>query len=342
MENHSFTKILTVILISLVFLLCFIMLKPIIIAMIFALLTAYVLYPLFLRIQNLVKEKNLATFILIVAITAVIFVPIWFLVPVMLQQGFESFASLQKIDVGAQVTSFLSFIPSKHVLVSISSGVNNLISKTFSSLLTELTDLIVGLPNLLLQFTVFIFIFYFATRDYEKLCKYVADLSPFSISTEKELVKEFRQITNVIIYGQILIGVIQGLFLGLGLFVLGVENSLVLTLIAIILSMIPVLGAWLVWLPVSIVLLVSGKVWSGVILILYGSLFVSIIDNILRFFMLSKGSRLNIPLSVIGLISGLYTFGVAGLVLGPLILSYVLVFINFYKEGKLQELFKGK
>lgn len=341
MEKNLFTRILTVILISLVFFLCFLMLKPILIAMVFALLTSYILYPVFIRINRIVKERNLATIIMIIVITALIFIPIWFLVPIMLQQGFESFSSLQKIDVGAKVAGALSFIPSPHVLVSISSGVNNLISKTFSSLLTTLTEMITGLPNLLLQFTVFIFIFYFAIRDSEKLSKYILDLSPFSNNTEKELVGEFRQITNVIIYGQVLIGVIQGLFLGLGLFVLGVPNALVLTLIAIILSMIPILGAWLVWLPVSLVLIVSGDVWAGITLILYGALFVSIIDNVLRFLMLSKGSRLNIPLSVIGLVGGIYTFGVAGLVLGPLIISYVMVFISLYKEGKLQELFKS-
>jgi len=342
MEKQILTKILTMILIGGVFFLCFLIIKPILIAMFLAFLTAYILYPVFTWINKYIREKNLATAILIILLTAVIFLPIWFLVPVLLQQGFESFSALQKIDVGAKVAEILSFIPSPHVLVSLSSGVNNLISSTFNSILTELTDLIVNLPNLLLQFTVFIFIFYFAVRDSDKLYKYVCELSPFSSSTEKELTGEFRQITNAIIYGQVLIGVIQGLFLGLGLFVLGVSNSLVLTLIAIIVSMIPILGSWLIWLPISIILLVSGKVWAGVILIIYGALFVSIIDNVLRFLFLSKSTRLNIPLSVIGLIGGVYAFGITGLILGPLIISYVMVFIGLYKEGKFQELFKNK
>ncbi len=62
-------------------------------------------------------------------------------------------------------------------------------------------------------------------------------------------------------------------------------------------------------------------------------------DNILRPYFLSKKSNLPIALSIIGIIGGLYLFGIAGLVLGPLILAYVLIIIEFYKQGKLEELF---
>jgi predicted PurR-regulated permease PerM len=316
------------------------MLRPILVAIILGLLAAYILFPLFLGINKIIHERNLATIILIIAIILIVFIPIWFFVPIILKQGFETFSQLQKIDIGSKVSELLSFLSSKPMLSSISAGVNNLITKTFTSFLNELTNLIVNLPNLLLQFTVFLFVFFFAIRDSSKLSRFILELSPFSASTEKELGTEFRKITNIIIYGQILIGIIQGLCLGLGLFVLGIPNALTLTIISVIVSIIPIMGAWFVWVPVSLVLIVTGDVFSGVILILYGALFVSIIDNILRFVFLSKNSRLNIPLSVIGLIGGLYTFGIIGLILGPLIISYVIVFISLYKEGKFKELFK--
>jgi predicted PurR-regulated permease PerM len=67
--------------------------------------------------------------------------------------------------------------------------------------------------------------------------------------------------------------------------------------------------------------------------------FISLIDNVLRPYILSKRSSLPIVLSVIGTIGGLYFFGIVGLVLGPLILAYVLIIIEFYQQGKLNELF---
>jgi len=191
-----------------------------------------------------------------------------------------------------------------------------------------------------LKFAVFLFTFFFAIRDSTELKNYLSSLSPFSNSTELKFLKELRGITNVIVFGQVLIGILQGLALGIGLFFLGVPNALILTFLASLISMIPILGSWLVWLPVSLYLLAIGQTFQGIFLLLYGSLFVSSMDNIIRPYLLSKHSNLPIVLSVIGTIGGLYLFGIAGLVLGPLVLAYVLIIIEFYQEGKLNDLFK--
>ena len=218
-------------------------------------------------------------------------------------------------------------------------NLDNIIGAAFSLFLTQLKDILVNLPSLLFQFVVFLFTFYFATRDAEKFQTYISSLSPFSATTEKKFFKEFRGITNAIIFGQVLIGVIQGLALGAGLFFLGVPNVLILTLVAAMLSMIPVLGSWLVWLPVSVFLLVTDQTFAGVFLILYGGLFVSSIDNLLRPYILSKQSTLPVALSLIGTVGGLLFFGIVGLVLGPLIIAYALIIVELYRRGKLKDLF---
>jgi predicted PurR-regulated permease PerM len=220
------------------------------------------------------------------------------------------------------------------------SSIQTLIGKAFTAVLNHLSDILVNLPNLLLQLAVFIFTFYFAVRDSGKLKGYFSKLSPFSASTEQKLMSEFRGITNSIVYGHVLIGILQGLLVGVGLFILGVPKALILTSVAVIASIIPVLGSWIVWLPISIFLIASGQTSSGLFLFLYGLLFVSTIDNILRPLFISKNSNLNVALSVIGTIGGLYFFGIIGLVLGPLILAYILIIFDFYREGKLSELFK--
>ena len=156
----------------------------------------------------------------------------------------------------------------------------------------------------------------------------------------KKFMEEFREITNTIVYGQFLIGVIQGLALGIGLFILQVPKSLILTFVAIVVSIIPILGSWLVWLPAGIFLITTGSVFKGIVLLIYGGLFVSSIDNILRPYFISKKSHMSIVIALIGVIGGLYAFGIVGLVIGPLILSYVMIIIDFYRQGKLNELFR--
>lgn len=339
MEDQNIVKIITLIGIGLLFILGFLIIRDILVSIVLALLFAYVLYPIYKFILRWVKEKNVATSILIIIIIAVIAVPIWFLTPMLIRQAFDTYVFLQKMDF----VKFLSTFPSvfsPELAQIMGSSIQSLIGKSFTAVLNSLSNLLVNLPNLLLQLAVFIFTFYFAVRDGDKLRAYFIKLSPFSAVTEQKLMSEFRGITNAIVYGHVLIGILQGLLVGIGLFVLGFPKALILTAVAVIASIIPILGSWIVWLPVSIFLIASGQTSSGLFMFFYGLLFVSTIDNILKPLFISKNSNLNVALSVIGTIGGLYYFGIIGLVLGPLIIAYILIIFDFYREGKLSDLFK--
>ena len=318
-----------------IFILTFFILRPIIIPIIFGLLFAYIFSPVYKRIRGKVKGKNMSAFLLMLSLIIIIAVPVIYFVPILVKQAFDIYILLQNFDFGV----FLSQFVKGDISSSLALNLNNIIGQTFSTFLNQFTAVLVNLPSLLLQFAVFLFTFYFAIRDEDELKEYISTLSPFSEATEKKFLKEFRGITNAIVFGQVFIGIVQGLAVGAGLFFLGVPKALILTFIACVVSIIPVLGSWLVWLPVSIILLIAGQTFAGIFLFLYGALFVSTIDNLFRPWILSKQSNLPIALSVIGTIGGLYFFGIAGLVLGPLVLAYVLIIIEFYREGKLKELF---
>jgi predicted PurR-regulated permease PerM len=318
-----------------IFVLTFLILRPIIIPIVFGLLFAYISSPLYKKIYSKIRGKNISALILIAILILVVAAPILYITPILVNQIFETYVSVQNIDMGEVVGRLIK----GDLSTSIAANIDNIIGQIFSSLLNQFKALLINLPSLLLQFAVFLFTFYFAIRDSDKLRGYMCTLSPFSDKTEEKFMKEFRGITNAIIFGQVLIGIIQGLVLGAGLFFLGVPRTLILTFTACIVSIIPILGSWIVWLPVGLYLLMIGQTFNGIFLLLYGALFVSVIDNLIRPYLLSKQSNLPVVLSVIGTIGGLYFFGIAGLVLGPLILAYALIIIEFYQKGKLKDLF---
>jgi predicted PurR-regulated permease PerM len=333
-SNHV-KKWVTLAIILAIFTLTFLILKPIIMPIIFGLLFAYIFGPVYKKIKIIVKNENLAATLLVLSLTALVAIPVIYLVPVIVNQAFETYVMIQNLNLTEILSSFIK----SDAVSTLAINIDSIIGAMFTAFLTQFKDMLVNLPTLIFQFAVFLFTFFFAARDSEKLQKYISSLSPFPKATEERFLREFRGITNAIIFGQVLIGIIQGLALGAGLFFLGVPKVLVLTFVAMIVSMIPVLGSWLVWLPVSIFLLVTGQVFAGVFLILYGGLFVSSIDNLLRPYILSKRSTLPIALSLIGTIGGLFYFGIIGLVLGPLIIAYTLIIIEFYRQGKLKDLF---
>lgn len=334
-DNKILKQGIAALLILGIFVIAFLILKPIIIPIIFGLLFGYIFSPLYKEIQKHLKCKSFSAIIVIMGLILIILVPLIHLVSPLVKQIFDTYVLLQNFNFNSLIQRFIQ----GDIATSIAMNLDNIIGKFFSTILNQFTVFLVNLPSLLLQFAVFLFVFYFTIKDLDKLKEYFSNLSPFSKSTGNKFMQEFKEITNAIIFGQILIGIIQGLAVGVCLFFLGVPKVLVLTFLAILVSIIPVLGSWLVWFPLGVFLIATGNNFQGIFLLIYGTFFVSIIDNILRPYFLSKSSSLPIVLSTIGTIGGFYFFGITGLILGPLIMAYVLIITEFYRQGKLNELF---
>lgn len=318
-----------------IFILAFFIIKPIIVPILFGLLFAYIFDPIYKKIQAKIKRENISAFIVLFGIVTIIAAPIVYFTPILIRQTSETYILLQNFNLN----EFLNIFLHSSLSTSISENMSNLIYNISVALQNQFINIIVNFPSIFLQFIVFLFTFFFAIRDASEMKAYISTLSPFSEATEEKILKEFRGITNAIVLGQVFIGILQGLAIGIGLFFLGIPKVLILTFAAIIVSIIPVIGSWIVWLPVGLVLLINGQTFSGAFFLLYGALFVSTIDNLIRPYLLTRQSNLPVALSIIGIIGGLYFFGIAGLLLGPLVLAYVLIIIEFYQKDKLKDLF---
>ncbi len=196
------------------------------------------------------------------------------------------------------------------------------------------------MPHLLLQGAVILFAFFFTLRDWQDFKEYIKSLSPFTPAGEEKIFRKFDEITKSVIYGQILVGIAQGIMTGIGLFIFKAPSPLLLMVLAIFLGIIPMIGTWPVWIGVTIYMIVMGQTTQGLLFLAYCLIFVAWIDNILRAWIVSKSSKLNSGIVLIGMLGGLYLFGIIGLILGPLILAYLIIILDFYKERKFSELFR--
>jgi len=340
MNRRLVNNILVALIIIIIMLLSYMVIKPILISMTFGLLFAYIFHPIYKKINKTIKNKTLSASLLMSLIAFLITIPAIYFTPKLIQQIFSIFEKVKEVNIAETIATLFPFLAKDPTSYSILVNFNNIPGKVTSSLIDTLLQMALNLPDLLIQTFVFLFTFFFAIRDSHKLGHYFNEISPFSKTTEKKFLREFRGITNSVILGQVLIGFLQGITLGLGLWLLGVPNVLTWTLITIIASIIPMIGPWLVWVPISIFLLLAGDTTGGIVLALYGGLFVSSIDNFVRPYLLSKSSKLPLVVSLIGTVGGFYFLGILGLVIGPLILAYALIIIDFYKEGRLDELYR--
>lgn len=308
---------------------------PLILPIIAGLLLSYIFYPLYKKALFLVREKNISALIIVLLFLFLIFLPLWFLFPVVMRQIFDAYTYSQKVDI----IGFMRNLFPSGLSTDVISLVNTFISNSINGAFSKVSDFIINLPTLMLQLVVVIFIFFFGMRDADKLKEYVKGISPFSKELESNLEDQFKGITSSVIYGHIIVGAIQGILTGVGLFIAGVPNALMLTFFAIIAAMLPIIGAWLIWIPASIYLFMAGHTGSGTFLFLYGAIIVSWIDNFLRPYIVSRRTKVSSAVILVGMIGGLIVFGIIGLVLGPLILAYLLVLLDAYKNKKLTEFF---
>jgi len=319
-------------------LIVFFIIKPVILSIIGGLILAYIAHPLYKRVKSRVHNPTLAASVLSLFVLIIIAIPLWFLIPVIVRQIFNIISASQSVNFYSAISALFPSAP-KEFLSQISLSITEFIGKVSTTILSSLTDSLLDLPTIALNFVIIAFVFFFASRDYVKLKEFVSGISPFNKNKEGLLTRQFKDITDSIVYGQLIVGLVQGLLAGLGFLLFGVHNALALTIMAVFFSMIPLVGPAVVWVPVNVYIFSAVSPTIALIYLLYNLLIVSTVDNVMKSYIVASKSDLSPAIVTIGIIGGIFMFGVLGIILGPLFLAYLITFVRAYKEKKLYTLF---
>jgi predicted PurR-regulated permease PerM len=211
-------------------------------------------------------------------------------------------------------------------------AVANLPGQVSKVLLAAGTRLLGGLAgfagNAILTFLILFFLF----RDGNAAIENVASVLPLSRDQATRLLTRVRDSVVANLYGILAVSLAQGLLTGAALAILRVPSPLLLGLATAICSLIPVVGTMLVWGPAAIYLMVTGHLWKGIILIVWGSVVVGTIDNIIRPLVIGSRVELHPLLLLFALLGGLQVFGLIGIFIGPAIISVISALIDMLRE----------
>ncbi len=334
-DEKSFDKIASIVIIAVLLILAFLILKPILTSVIFALILSFIFYPLYNKIFLWIKSQNIAALIVCILLLTIIIVPLLLLTPTLVKQTFNAYTYLQREDVFAPLKDFVSnLLSSPELSKHITLAINTFTSKIASSFLNQFTNIFLNSPTILLHILIILFVFFFGLRDGDRIVAYIQSLSPLSKESEKKIFKQFKEITYSVIYGNIFVGIVQGLFTGAALFILKIPNALVWTLVAIFAGILPMIGTWVIWVPVDIYLFAIGRTTAALGLLIYGLVVIIWVDNITRMIIVSKTTKINSAIVLVSMVGGLFVFGALGLVLGPLIISYLLLLLDSYRNKR--------
>lgn len=186
-----------------------------------------------------------------------------------------------------------------------------------------LTSLIVDIGQSTFKFFVslgvMLYLAYFLIRDGDKLVRRVNEATPLNSVHKHALVTKFAAVVRATVKGDIVVAVLQGALGGAIFWVLGVHSPLLWAVLMMFMSLLPAIGAGLVWFPVAVYFLLTGLIWQGVVLILFGAFIIGLIDNVLRPALVGKDTKMPDYLVLISTLGGIAVFGLNGFVVGPTI-----------------------
>lgn len=202
-----------------------------------------------------------------------------------------------------------------------------------NELLTDLgNSLLAGAGKFLIAFTVILFVTYYVLTDGQRLMAFLRRAAPLPGRQVDYLMKEAHKGLRAVFVGQILTSIIQAVIGGIGFLIAGVPGVILWTAVMAILALLPVVGAFLVWLPAAIYLLVVGKIWQGVFLLAWGVLVVSNVDNFVRPILIGRSSGIHPLFVLVGVLGGVAAFGFIGLFLGPVLVGVTVSILKVWEE----------
>lgn len=173
-----------------------------------------------------------------------------------------------------------------------------------------------------------LYLAFFMLRDGARLIPILIRALPLGDERERLLMQKFAEVTRATIKGSLVVAMVQGSLGGLIFWFLDLPGPVLWGVVMTVLSLIPVVGASLIWLPVGLYLLATGNTSDGVILIAFGAIVIGLVDNILRPILVGRDTKLPDYLVLLSTLGGFTVFGMTGFVLGPLI---AVLFITFWE-----------
>jgi predicted PurR-regulated permease PerM len=189
----------------------------------------------------------------------------------------------------------------------------------------------------LVSFFVMLYLLFFLLRDGRELAASAARAMPLKQAHTTRLLTQFATVVRATVKGNVVVALVQGTLGGLAFWTLGIAGPLLWGAVMALLSLLPAVGAALVWGPVAIYLASTGSVLPALGLTLWGVLVIGLVDNVLRPILVGRDTRMPDYLVLIATLGGLTVFGLNGFVIGPVIAAMFLVTWDIFAQARQEQ-----
>lgn len=314
--------------------LCYLIAAPFLPALAFALALAVLFAPLQKWLEVKLKRPGLAAVVSTLVISLIVVVPLTYVGEQLVVQAARSSDGVQaKVKSGEWRQSLhaqprlASLVDEIEQRVDLPGTVKTLATWLSTTAGSIVKGSVVQLIGICLTF----YLLFFFLRDRRAVLQSLRALSPL---TEAQMDILFARVGDTIyatVYGTLAVSAVQGLLGGLMFWWLGLSAPLLWGVVMALLAVVPVLGAFVVWVPAAVFLALEGNWGEALILTAWGMFVVGTIDNLLRPILVGNRLKLHTVLAFMSIVGGLMLFGPAGLILGPVSLMVTIVLLECWR-----------
>ncbi|MGD9401834.1 MAG: AI-2E family transporter [bacterium] len=327
-----------------IFYIFYLILRPYLSYLIWGALLALIANPLNRRFRDRISNDNLRAMLLSIIVVALIIVPVILLVLGLVGEASDMYAAFREASAegkydfvlrpeaygwNEKLGEFLApYIDTTRL--DIEGWISGNLQRITSFLAGKVSSVVGNVSMAIVSFVFIVFSMFFFIRDGNKIADYTWDLLPMSDDLKEKLATHQLEVVEASIYGGLMIAAVQGGLGALVFWILGLPSPLFWGVVMAFLSVIPLVGPWVVYIPAAAILALSGSWVKGGILLAIGTIVVSQADNFLRPVIVGKRAKIPTLILLFSILGGIKLFGLLGILLGPIIASMVLTLVQFY------------
>jgi predicted PurR-regulated permease PerM len=301
-------------------------------AVFWGMVLAILFIPLYRRLLRATGQKpNLSAMLTLLAIVVMVIIPVGLITASLVQQaaGLYDMIKSGHVDFGRYFSQIIHALPSwvvgllerfdltsiaslQQKLTSIASEASQVTAKYAINFASNTFDFLVSM-------TIMLYLLFFLLRDGHALAGRIRTAVPLSKKYKQRLFSNFTTVIRATVKGNVLVAIAQGALGGLIFWLLHVQAPLLWAVVMAFLSLLPAIGAAIVWAPVAVYFLVTGAVWQGVALIAFGTFVIGLVDNFLRPVLVGKDTKMPDYVVLLSTVGGMALFGLNGFVIGPVV-----------------------
>ncbi|HLL75734.1 MAG TPA: AI-2E family transporter [Pyrinomonadaceae bacterium] len=321
--------------------LCWLMLRPFVDVLAWATVLVILFYPVHRRLVERTKRPATSAIVSCVLVILVILIPLTLITLALIRefsgaaQALQNYAS-SLLDPNSPTTGRLLQWLSPYIDIEQlrnPEAIRGHVERVGGSLAQSTLGLVGGAVGAVVQVFFIIFTMYYLFRDGEGIIRGLPDVLPLETAQSEEIFARTKEVIGASVYGVLVIAAVQGTLGGLAFWMLGLPSPLVWGVVMTFMSLIPMAGSFVVWVPAAVYLAATGQWWKAGILTFWGAIVIGSIDNFLRPKLVGERTKLHELFIFFSVLGGLQVFGVLGLVLGPVVLAITLALFDVVRHA---------